>query len=260
MKLRSLLALAAVAAFPALAQLAAPNDTGVAMGHVHLVVKDVDTHKAFFSALGGNVIKNGQLEFIQYPGVFVMLRKGEPSAGSVGSRVDHFGFHVKSVADTLAKIKSFNFETLQNNPQQAFVTTSDGIKVELLEDTSIRGPIEMHHVHMFVADPAAVQAFYSKLMGATNGKRGQFDTSNLPGVELSLTKNDMALQPTKGRSLDHIGFDVKSIDAFGKRLEAQGLKYDAAIRDIPNSKTRVAFFTDPFGTYVEITENLAPAK
>jgi len=242
-----------------MAQLAAPNSTGVSMGHVHLVVRDVDAHKQFFTLLGGTPVKAGALEFIEFPGVFVMLRKGEPSAGTVGSRVNHFGFHVTSVPDTLAKIKPMGLKVEQNNPQQAFVTTPDDIRVELLEDKTQSMPIQMHHVHMFVANPMEVQAWYGKLIGATPGKRGQFDTASVPGVELSLTKDETALQPTKGRALDHIGFDVKSITDFGKRLEMQGLKYDAAIRDIPNSKTRVAFFMDPWGTYVEITENLSPA-
>ena len=69
----------------------------------------------------------------------------------------------------------------------------------------------------------------------------------------------MKLAPTKGRSLDHIGFDVKDLDAFAKKLEALGITFDVAPRQIPDSKTRVVFLTDPWGTYIEVTENLAPS-
>jgi phage terminase large subunit-like protein len=68
---------------------------------------------------------------------------------------------------------------------------------------------------------------------------------------------DKKLAHTKGRSLDHIGFDVKNIAEFEKRLEAQGIKFEAPIRQVPNSNTNGAFLTDPWGTYIEITEGLA---
>jgi len=51
---------------------------------------------------------------------------------------------------------------------------------------------------------------------------------------------------------------VKNLDAFAKKLEAEGIKLDAPIRQIPNSKTKVGFLTDPWGTYIELTEGLAP--
>jgi catechol 2,3-dioxygenase-like lactoylglutathione lyase family enzyme len=256
MNARSILALTVLAAAPMFAQLAAPNAAGVSMGHIHLAVKDVDAEKQFFTLLGGTPIKNGPLEMIEFPGVYILMRKAEPTGGTVGSRVNHFGFHVKSVPETLAKLKPMGLKVEQNNPQQAFVTAPDDVRVELLEDHSISSPIEMHHIHMFVADPLAVQAWYGKLFGATPGKRGQFDTANIPGVELSLSKNEMPQVPTKGRSLDHIGFEVKDLDQFAKKVEAEGIKFDVAPRMVPNSTTKIAFITDPWGTYIELTQGL----
>ena len=56
-----------------------PNQVGVTMGHVHLAVTDVDAQKQFWtSMMGGTLVKNGPLELIQFPGVFIMLRKAEP--------------------------------------------------------------------------------------------------------------------------------------------------------------------------------------
>ena len=51
---------------------------------------------------------------------------------------------------------------------------------------------------------------------------------------------------------------MKSLDEFAKRLETMGLKFDAPPRQVPNSTARVAFFTDPWGTYIEVTEKLGP--
>jgi catechol-2,3-dioxygenase len=42
----------------ALAQLAPANDVGVALGHIHLAVKDVEANTRFFTTmLGGKLVK-----------------------------------------------------------------------------------------------------------------------------------------------------------------------------------------------------------
>ena len=63
---------------------------------------------------------------------------------------------------------------------------------------------------------------------------------------------------TKGRSLDHIGFEVKNLEAFVSSLQAKGISIEAPIRQVPNTKVKIAFLTDPWGTYIELTEGLAP--
>jgi hypothetical protein len=93
MRTRFLVALASLRAAPLLAQLASPTgNRGVAMGHLHLTVRDVDAQRQFWVAFGGTPMKNGTLQLIEFPGVYIMLRPGEPTAGSVGSVVNHVGF------------------------------------------------------------------------------------------------------------------------------------------------------------------------
>ena len=61
-------------ATPALAQLGPANDMGVALGHIHMTVKDVEAQKRFWTEmLGGTLVTNGPLTLIQFPGIFVML-------------------------------------------------------------------------------------------------------------------------------------------------------------------------------------------
>src|SRR5262245_16627319 len=75
MKRLACLALAVLWVTPAAAQLVEPNQLGVRMGHVHLTVQDVEAQKNFWiSIMGGTLVKNGPLELIQFPGVFIMLR------------------------------------------------------------------------------------------------------------------------------------------------------------------------------------------
>ena len=33
---------------------------------------------------------------------------------------------------------------------------------------------------------------------------------------------------------------------------------DTPIRQVPNSRVKIAFLTDPWGTYIELTEGLSP--
>jgi catechol 2,3-dioxygenase-like lactoylglutathione lyase family enzyme len=261
-----LLIAAVFAALPASAQLIPPNGAGVTMGHIHLFVKDVEAQKHFWTAtMGGTVVQNGQLMLIQFPGVYIMLRQADPSAPPAGSIVDHFGFVWKDLPTTLAKWKTDGVEIEQAaNPNQGYVHGPDGIRVEFFGDPSISHAVEMNHIHFYPLDIPAMQAWYAKTFGGIPGKRarvatpGWIDCDDLPGVNLSFSQGKTALAPTKGRSLDHIGFDVKDLEAFVKKLEAQGTKLDEPIRSAPNGTTKVAYLTDPWGTRIELTQNLAP--
>jgi len=246
------------------AQLAAPNDAGVSMGHVHLVVQDLEAGKKFWTTLGGTPGKLGMNEMFKFPGVLILLRKGDTSGGTVGSVVNHIGFHVPNTAEALAKWKAagVNGEPGQN-PGQAWLYTPDNLtKVEILEDKTQTVPIAFHHVHYFVLDPAGssnvleVQSWYAKMFGAKPGKRAQFDAADLPGVNLTFSKSDTATTPTKGRSLDHIGFEIKDLEAFCKKAEANGVKFDMPFTKRPDLGISLAFITDPWGTYIELNEGL----
>lgn len=267
-KLGCLLALiaATIAALPASAQLAAPNSDGVRMGHMHLFVKDVDAQKKFWTeTMGGTVVMNGPLLLVQFPGIYIMLRQADPTGPPAGSIVDHFGFAWKDLPSQLAKWKAQGAEIEQTgNPNQGYIHGPDGIRIEFFGDPSLPTPVAMNHVHFYPVDIPAMQAWYAKMFGGVPGKRarqsqpGWIDSDDIPGANLSFSQGKAGLAPTKGRSLDHIGFDVSNLDAFTKKLEAQGIKLDEAPRLAPNGTTKVAYLTDPWGTRIELTEKLAP--
>ena len=262
MRLRTFSSLALLAAAPLAAQLVAPNSSGVAAGHIHLNATDIDATKHFFSQLGGTPTNNEKLQMVQFPGIYIVLRKQDSTGGTVGSTVNHFGFHVKNLNEWVAKWKAegLQIEPAPNNPNQLFLTGPDSVRVEIIGDPSIATPVAMHHIHLFVPDPKAAQAWYVEHFGAVAGKRAAFDTATVPGAEITLAKADMPQAPTKGRSVDHIGFEVRNIDQYVKKLESEGIHTEAAIRTSPNaSHLRIAFITDPWGTYIELTEGLTPA-
>jgi hypothetical protein len=49
---------------------------------------------------------------------------------------------------------------------------------------------------------------------------------------------------------------VKNLEAFTKQLEAQGIKLAVPYRQVPALGISIAFITDPWGTYIELTEGL----
>src|SRR6202171_2344171 len=127
------------------AQLAAPNETGVTMGHVHLVLEDVEAGKTFWLAMGATPSKVGANEVMKFPGVLILLRKGEPSGGSVGSVVNHIGFYVPNVQESVTKWKAAGLKTEPGQRAgQAYVTTPDDlVRSEVIENKMLTVPIEI---------------------------------------------------------------------------------------------------------------------
>jgi catechol 2,3-dioxygenase-like lactoylglutathione lyase family enzyme len=260
---------------PAGAQLAAPNDAGVAMGHLHLNARDTDAQKNFWTeVMGGTAVKLGPMDAVKFPGVLVMFRKGEPSGGTKGSVVNHLGFKVRDMKQSVEKMKAagavFVTQTEVSsgratgdyymNPAQkafqAYVMGPDEVKIELTEDPSMSVPIAHHHVHFNNSALEDMKAWYVKTFGAVGGKRGPFEAADVPGANLTFSGSNAAVTATKGRSLDHIGFEVKNLEAFCKKIEASGAKFDVPYRKVPALGISIAFFTDPWGTYIELTEGL----
>lgn len=253
MKLRSCFLFVYVAA-SALAQLAASGDSGVAMGHLHLNTADAAAQKRFWTEfVGAKPAKNGALTI---PGALIMLKQAPPTGDSSGSTVNHVGVLVKDLDAYREKVKAAGYKVVMENPRQVMFLGPDDLKVELTVDPNLSTPVANHHIHFFDSDVDATKAWYVKMFGAKPGKRGQFEAADLPGVNLSFSKAPEATAPTKGRALDHIGFEVKNLEAFCKNLEAQGVKFDQPYRKLDKLGIAVAFLTDPWGTYIELTEGL----
>jgi hypothetical protein len=62
--------------------------------------------------------------------------------------------------------------------------------------------------------------------------------------------------PTKGRTLDHVGFEVTDLATFCKKLEASGVKFEEPFSKARHKGFASAKFTDPWGVSIELTEGL----
>jgi catechol 2,3-dioxygenase-like lactoylglutathione lyase family enzyme len=276
----TLVAAALVLLYPqtASAQLTAAKDAPIVYGHHHLAVSDVDAAKKFWvDTLGGTFITlNSGTQAIRYPGVFILLRAQAPKGGSKGTTVNHLGFSVPDLAKALDRIRSGGYRIVTREeaigPREiandiaittggtsiAFVMAPDDVKVELVENRSQTTPVALHHVHFFGTQPAEMQAWYAKVFGATaRPGSAQLVSATLPGVMLNFSPSDTPVAGTAGRAVDHIGFEVKNLEAFTKQLQAAGVTLNVSYRQVPKTDMFIAFITDPWGTSIELSEGLA---
>ena len=104
-----------------------------------------------------------------------------------------------------------------------------------------------------------MQAWYAKTFGAkprAANPGAAFVTADLPGVALNFTPSPDPVVGTQGRAVDHIGFEVKNLEAFTKKLEADGIKLDRPYTKVEALNISIAFIRDPWGTYIELTDGL----
>ncbi len=249
-----------LAAGTAVAQPAPFNEVGVTMGHWHIISKDVEANKKIFLGMGGKLFMPGGQPLMMFPGVYINLTLGteKGEGGTQGSVVNHVGFIVNNVQERVAQWKAAGVAVLpgtNNRPDQAFVETPDGVRIEILEDKTQSMPIRHEHVHFFLPEaevPKAV-AWYAKTFGGKAGTRNNAPVVDVPGAQLRFNKADKAQAPTRHRVLDHIGFDVKDHPAFVKKIEAEGVKLDEPVRKAPSGSV-ITYITDPWGTRIEIIE------
>jgi catechol 2,3-dioxygenase-like lactoylglutathione lyase family enzyme len=272
----TLLGVAATVAL--LAQTAPPNATGISMGHIHLVVQDpAAMQKVWVDVMGGKPDMAGPLTLVKLPNVFIIITTAADAAGregTNGSVVNHVGFSVKSYAATKAKAEAAGLAVRELTPgKQAFVTFPNNVTVEIEEHPEIATESEFSHFHLSVPDQNAAREWYIKTFGGEEGQRRKgLKGAQIPGGFVDFlaaggggrgkggdapATPPPALAGSKGRVLDHIGFEVKDLKAFLDRLTAEGIKLDRPYTDATSKMgLKIAFITDPNGTYIELTEGL----
>ncbi len=270
--------LTVVAGSPLTAQIAPPNAAGVSMGHLHYIVDDVAANRDFWVALGGVDTSSPIGEIVRFPNALVVISEGESSGGTEGSVLNHVAFRVES----LAALEERGFELHYNDqyPGIASVYTPGGERIELFDDTiatnigfeqaagfddpaarrhndALASPIVTHHMHLYLPEDQVVAArdWYVEHFGAIPGKRWRYDAADLPGFNLNFSATEQALAPTIGRQLDHIGFEIRDLEAFCRNLEARGIEFTLPYRRLA-SGLGLAYMDDPWGTHIELTEGL----
>ena len=81
--------------------------------------------------------------------------------------------------------------------------------------------------------------------------------ADLPGMNINFLDVDDKAVPTKGRMLDHIGFEVRDLEAFTRKLAANGVNVVQPYRRNSGDAIATALLVDPWGTSIELTEGLS---
>ncbi len=266
---------------PAAAQLL-NKDAPVIVGHYHLNVTNVEEHMKFWvDTLGGTRMTFGpnKVDVVKFPDVYLFLREQAPTGPTRGTTFDHIGFAVPDVPAVAAKAVANGYQltvgrepapgetasppTAGNYGMFAYLLGPDGVKVELVTNSDPDAPpIKHHHMHFVNKQFVEMQQWYMKAFDATlrEGQTDFFIGADLPGVGYMLNffswLPDEDLVGTKGRAVDHVGFEVRNLEAFCKRLEAKGIPLTVPYRYVPELGLGVAFITDPWGTLIELNEGL----
>ena len=285
----AILVLAAVllcAAPTAFAQLVSHSEAPIRIGHYHLNVTSVEAHKKFWAGtLGGRAMKFGALDVIAFPDAFIFLHVQKPAGPTRGTAFDHIGFAVPNVPAMAAKLAGAGYqETTGREPKPgeqsaaasgtsavygrfAYFLGPDGVKIELVtSDQKDAAPIVAHHIHFINKQYIEMQQWYMKAFNATlrAGQTDFFVGADLPGVGYSLNffrwEGDQSIThvPTAGRVVDHVGFEVKNLEAFCKELEAKGIQLVRPYKKRGPAMNKIATATivDPWGVSIELTEGL----
>jgi len=274
------------------AQLVSHPDAPIRVGHYHLNVTSLDAHKKFWvDTLGGAPMKFGAIDVVKFPDAFIFLHVQKPTGPTRGTAFDHIGFAVPNVPAMAMKLAAAGYqETTGREPAPgappaqapaagtsavygrfAYFVGPDGAKIELVTAAEPNAPpIAAHHIHFINKQYVEMQQWYMKAFDATlrPGQTDFFIGADLPNVGYSLNffrwEGDQSIThvPTAGRVVDHVGFEVKNLEAFCKALEAKGIKltrpYNKKTAAMNNIAT--AMMVDPWGVSIELTEGLDAIK
>lgn len=261
MRFLPLATLALFAAAPATAQLAAPNAAGVTYGHFHLTVAEMDVHTALWTEhFGGTVVTKGTLTVVKLPNVLIAFAERAPTGPSQGSVMDHVGLKVRDLASVLQKWRAAGLEvqsefTGAEGFPNAYLLAPDGVRIELQEDRTLSVPASGYHAHWRTRDFAQTRDWYADFFSATPRQRGTIaTTADVPGMNLSFGDCEGECTPTVGRAIDHIGFEIDNLVEFVARMQARGVVFEREPRYIESIGLTIAYFTDPSGVRVELTE------
>jgi len=259
MSLLRFIAVCLVATLPAAAQLAGPNRQGVALGHIHLNSADPDAAIAFWTnIIGASPYSHESIKGVSMLGAIILFSKKAPTGPSAGCVIDRVGVKVPDLQPFVDKLAKTGYKSFKPpiGTDQLMVDGPDGVRIELSEDNSMYATLEFHNVAFNTKQPKEMEAWYTKNFGARPGTDEGTVSNDISGVTLTYTRADSPA-PSAGRAIDHIGFEVKGLEAFCKKLSDSGIKLDSPYRSVPDIKLSIAFLTDPWGTRIELTEGLA---
>jgi len=260
----------------------------IRVGHYHLNVTSVADHKRFWvDTLGGTAGRFGNEDIVKFGDVVLFLHQQKPTGGTRGTTIDHIGMAAPDVPALAAKVVAAGYKRTVGReiPAQTaqpgggvsavygrfeYLLGPDDVKVELVTAMDPASPpIAHHHVHYINPQYVEMRDWYVKTLDATprtgaNTFTDYFAGADLPGIGYMLNffrlEREGTLTGSAGRVIDHVGFEVRNLEDFCRKLEAKGLKLTQPLHRMPAlGNVASATLVDPWGTVLELTEGMEAA-
>ena len=227
--------------------------------HVHLAAPDPVQAVAWYREhFGGQALAEGTDRFLSGDTRIIFQRRAT-ALPSEGSAVDHIGFSVPNIDETMRSLQAAGVKTTQpvrDVPglfKLAFIEDPWGTKIEIVEDSQRLG---LHHIHVRGPDPAATLAWYLQQFGGRTGRfKDRIDGIDLSGVWLLAQKGEAT--PTPGHAIDHLGFRPIDLQAAVVAMKGRGVKITTEPRPLTLSDgttIQLAFAEGPEGVRIEMVQ------
>ena len=277
---------------PSWAQLAPPNEAGVTLGAWHTIVRNVETTKKWWELWGGKPMKIDGVDVIKMRGVFIFMVQGEPNGPTIDHFIDHVAFQSTDCFDLMKALVAGGVKTEPIDPKTmrgvgwtpadetrvwTYAYSPDGLRVEVVTDDDavaakdLTAGTNSDMMHIYFKDLPSLRAhfnWYRKYFGA-QPKPDTGVNLHLPGTKWNYavdngSERGAAVRRAKGEprpsnrggALDYVGFEVKNLQAFEKKLEADGVKFDEPYSKKRHKSYASAQLTGPGGELIELTEGL----
>jgi catechol 2,3-dioxygenase-like lactoylglutathione lyase family enzyme len=195
--------------------------------------------------------------------VQLLFYRRPPKGGSEGTGMHHIGFSFLNLAQKMKELEAAGVKIVtpmrEGRLKTGFVEDPWGTRIEVVEDAESLG---FYHVHLHSPDPEQTLKWYQNAFG------GQMQKRKLTGVDGLLygsfwvlaTKpaaQELPLQPTDGRAVDHLGFSFANLDASVAELKGKGIKFREDVRSVTNAAgetLKIAFLIGPDDVTIELVQ------
>ncbi len=189
---------------------------------------------------------------------FIFLKNDTP-APSRGAAIDHVGL---SFVDLDARMKALDGSgTRVTTPvseitglyRSGFIEDPWGARIEVVEDPETVG---LHHVHLQVPDPDLARGWYVERFGGQPAKlKGQLDGLKYGNVWLLADRGGSV--PSRGHTIDHIGWRMADLLAAAATLKTRGVRFTTEPHPGPpavHAPALMSFAEDPWGVKIELLQ------
>ena len=188
----------------------------------------------------------------------IFLKNATP-APSRGSAIDHFALSYPDVAAKVASLEATGVTVttpVNDAPglgRNAYVADPWGATIQLVEEP---GPSSFHHVHLQVPDPSQTRQWYVERFGGEQASlKGKVDGIKYGDVWVLIDKG--TVQPSRGHTIDHIGWRMPDLIARADDFRRQGLTFTTEPQPGPPgafSPVLMSFAEDPWGVKIELLQ------